>query len=491
MAERRQPLLSGSYGAKVAVVLLALCPNIVITTGIGLMTPALVASLHGSQLGVELASGLSNAGYAAGAVAAVALNQKLPPRRLLLAYEVTFVIGSVLCALAPDMVWFGIGRVAQGAATGLLLVAALPPLVTRFRADKLPTTAAVINVGLFGAVTLGPILGGLAAGPSAWRTYFWILAALGALGLGLEWLAVDHRDPLNADRPTDWAALALAGLGTCLPFFGVSELVAQPLLSAPVLAPLVVGLASLVGLIVLEFHRAQPLMPVRLLHTTLPEAGILGAMAAGAIYVAIVELIQLSLTDVAHLSPVGTGFLFWPGLVGIGLAAVAFRQLFPTRYVPLLVLLGMLVLAGAALLLGLAGRHPDAVEIMTAAGALGFGAGAAVSPGLFLAGLSLPSAQIGTVFAMVELLRSEAAFLVGPVLLYLAMSEGSQGQALAGGVSVSVWLALGLALAATAAMVSLFLLGGARLERPQLRDWLESGEEPALDSPPTAQVLRD
>ncbi|WP_326609305.1 hypothetical protein OG949_03115 [Streptomyces scopuliridis] len=36
---------------------------------------------------------------------------------------------------------------------------------------------------------------------------------------------------------------------------------------------------------------------------------------------------------------------------------------------------------------------------------LGFGAGAGVTPGLFLAGFSVPSAQIGPTFALVELLR--------------------------------------------------------------------------------------
>jgi hypothetical protein len=47
---------------------------------------------------------------------------------------------------------------------------------------------------------------------------------------------------------------------------------------------------------------------------------------------------------------------------------------------------------------------------------LGFGAGAGVAPALFMAGLSAPSDRLGPTFALVELLRSEAAFRVAPVV---------------------------------------------------------------------------
>jgi hypothetical protein len=63
--------------------------------------------------------------------------------------------------------------------TGLLLVIALPPVIQRFPAQRMPTTAAAINIGFFGAVTVGPLLGGITAYGHAWRTFY---AALGALG---------------------------------------------------------------------------------------------------------------------------------------------------------------------------------------------------------------------------------------------------------------------------------------------------------------------
>lgn len=485
----RPPPLAGSYLTKVALVLLALCPNIVLSTAVQLLLPTLEHGLGASRLSLELAAGLSNAGYAVGAVLAAGLAQKLPPRRLLLVYELIFVVGSALAAVAPDVAVFSLGRVLEGFGTGLLLVAVLPPLVTRFPASRLPVTAAVINIGLFGAVTLGPLVGGLVAAHSSWRALFVVLAVLGALGLATGYLSVEPAPPTNPDHPLDKTALVLAGIGTALPFFGASELSGAPFLSVRVLPALVVGLGALLALVVVEYRRREPLMPVRLLSHTYPVTGVLGAMVGGAAFVALLELAQVFLTQVQRLDPRSAGLLLWPQVAGVVVAAVLFGALFRTRFVPVLATSGMVVLAVAAGLLLTLSVGSGHLVILLAAAALGFGAGATVSPGLFLAALAVPSAKLGAAFALVELLRSEAAFLVAPVLLHVATTSGTSGRALVGGITTGVWVALALVLAAITANVALFYLGGARLHRPDLEAWVGHGEQ-ALESPPVAAAVR-
>jgi MFS family permease len=481
-----------SYGSKVALVLLALCPNIVVSTAIQLLTPALQRDLHATQTGLQLAAGLSNAAYAFGAVLAAGMRQKLPPRRLLLGYELVFVVGSTLVAVTPGIAGFTVGRVLQGLGTGLLLVAALPPLVTNFPATKLPVTVAVINIGLFGAVTVGPLVGGLVgaqSSPLAWRLFFAGLAVLGLIAYYLAVVSVEHQEPLNPEHSLDKTGLVLAAAGTALPFYAVSELTGSSVLSVRVLPALVVGLCCLVALVLVEYGRAEPLMPVRLLSHTFPVTGILGAMLAGASYVALLELAQVFLVTVQRATPLAAGLLFWPNVVGILVAAVIFGALFRTRFVPVLATAGMVVLAaggGALLTLTVGSGH---AVILIAAGALGFGAGATVSPGLFLAALAVPSSRLGEAFALVELLRSEAAFLVGPVLLYVATSAGISGRALTSGITTGVWVAIGLVVAGTVANIALFYAGGARLHAPDLEAWVGRGEH-ALESPAVAAAVR-
>ena len=70
------------------------------------------------------------------------------------------------------------GHVLQGLCTSLLLIAAVPPLALGFGAAKLRSTAVIMNMCIFGAVALGPTIGGLQASADAWRPLFWVVAGI-------------------------------------------------------------------------------------------------------------------------------------------------------------------------------------------------------------------------------------------------------------------------------------------------------------------------
>jgi MFS family permease len=481
-SDEQQPALAGRYSATVGVALLALCPNIILTTAFPYLEQPITKALGISQLGAQTAEGLSNAGYACGAVIAAWLVQRFRQRALFLATEAVFVIASLLTAVAWTGAPFVAGRILQGTATGLMLVIALPPLVTGFGARKLPLTATAVNIGLFGAVTVGPLLGGLTATGESWRVLMAAFTALAAAGLALAYVTLPHRPPFDPDVRPDGSAFALAIAATALPFYGVSQLVTTGAGDPLFWAPLAVGVLALVALVVNQYRRSDALMPVRALSTSLPVTGTVTAMVAGAAFVTLLELATTSLLDVGHERPLAAGLLFWPQVLGVVVAAVVFGAVFRTRYVPVLVVAGFAaIVAGAALLLDPSSH----AAVLAAAGALGVGAGATVSPGLFLAALGVPSSRIGRAFALVELLRSEAAYLVAPVLLHVAMGRGS----LADGLRLATWITLAGTVAGLVLVVALYVASGARLRRPDLETWL-AGDEGALESPATAALVR-
>ncbi|MGH9105325.1 MAG: hypothetical protein ACRDZX_05710 [Acidimicrobiales bacterium] len=66
-------------------------------------------------------------------------------------------LASVLAATAADPAMFIAGHVLQGLSTSLLLIAAAPPLVAGFKKlSRLRWTTVITNLGIFGAVALGP-----------------------------------------------------------------------------------------------------------------------------------------------------------------------------------------------------------------------------------------------------------------------------------------------------------------------------------------------
>jgi len=477
--------LRGSYALVLATALLALCPDLVLSTGLLPSAQAMTSDLGTSQTAIQVANGLSNAAFAVGVVLAAQLSQRFVQRELFLAYAATFVLGSVLAAAASGSVVLMAARILQGGSTGLMMIAALPPLITRFGVGRLPWSVASVNLGLFGATTLGPLVGGAVAGNHAWRTLFWVVAAVGALNWLVALVGYPVFDAPDPGLQIDRAALLLAAMACLLTFLASSVIASVSLASALFWLPFVAGLAAVVVLIVVESRKAEPLMPVRELSTQLPVTGTLVAMFGGAAFVTVVELVQLYLASVAKQDPTTAGLLFWPMPVGLAVAAGAFGLLFSTRYLAVLVNVGLLALtAGCVLLLWLpagGGTWP----VPAASALLGFGAGATVTPGLFLAGMGVRSERLGRAFALVQLLRLTATFAVGPLVLYVVKSSSSP----AGGVHTGVWITVGISLLGLVLSLLVPALSGARLRKPDLRGWLEDGEQ-ALVSPRTAAGIR-
>jgi MFS family permease len=475
--------LAGSYPSAVALVLCALTPYLALSTALVPLTPVLTKSVGMGEQGLELTSGMANAAYAFGTVAAVQLALHLPGRRLLVVYAALFTLGSVLVASATTPAVFVIGRVMQGLFTSMMLIAAVPPLVTGWSSSKLPWTAATMNMGIFGAVALGPVAGGIQAGSGSAGPLLWLVAGIGAAAFALSLLTFEDQAPQDRRAPWDWVAQVLAGAGCAAAFFGASQLQSHAFLSVVVLLPLLAGVAAIVALLAHQFRARNPLMPVRSLATTFPVAGVIVAMCAGAMSVAVIDLAITAAQT--RMSPAHLGMLFWPQFGGAIVMAVVFGTLFRTRFVPLVAFAGMALLAGGAAVLSGVATGGDAV-VAVGSGLVGLGVGASVSPALFTAGFSLRSAQLPRVFAMVELLRGVAAFIAGPVLLHLARTAVTPAPA---GIETAVWICFALAVAGGLAAAALFALAGGRLQRPNLDAWL-AGERPAIHSPPLFALLR-
>jgi len=57
--------------------------------------------------------------------------------------------------------------------------------------------------------------------------------------------------------------------------------------------PLALGLFALAALVVIEYRKDDPLLPVKALSTQLPVTGTVVAMIAGAVFIAVLQLVQL------------------------------------------------------------------------------------------------------------------------------------------------------------------------------------------------------
>jgi MFS family permease len=478
----REGPLAGRYGAVALMVVAALIPYLVLSAALAPIMPIIAREIGMSADEANLAGGLANAGYALGTVLSVQLAQHLPQRRMLIIYAVLLVIGSVLAAAATGAVTFIAGHVLQGVCTSLLLNAAVPPLVTGFPPSKVRPTAVILNLCIFGAVALGPLIGGIQADADGWRPLFWVIAGIAVLALLLVVLTYQHAPPADPTSTRSPVAVALAATGCVAAFYGATQLLANQDLDAATLAPLTAGVALILLLLVQQFRARRPLLILRPLTSTLPVSGIVVAMCAAAASVSAIGLTGVLLQD--RYSPLRLGLLYLPEFAGAVITAVLFAVLFTTRLLHYFALAGLLCLsAGIALIAG--ALPPSTIVTLIGTGLIGIGVGASVTPALFIAGFSLRNAALQRVFAIIELLRAVAAFMVAPILLYIAATVGRTP---ASGIRTALWICLGLAGAGTLIAIALYALGGVRPPRPSLAGWF--GGEAAWYSPPLFAAVR-
>ncbi len=477
--------LAGRYAAVAAMVMFALIPYLALSSALGPLTPIITTQLHTSAQTMSLGFGMANAAYAVGTVLAVQFAQHRPQRRMLLAYAVLLVIGSVLQAAAHNAGVFIVGHVIQGGCTSLLLIAAVPPLAIGFPSVKLRDTAVIMNICIFGAVALGPLLGGIQAEQDAWRPLFWIIAGISFVALILVLLTFEDAPPANPDAPRDFPAIALAAVGCIAAFFGTSMLTSHAFRDPVVLVPLFGGLAFIVALVVYQYRAKLPLLTVKsVLTSAIPVAGIIVALFAAAASVAATDLTASVLT--ANYNPVQIGLLYLPEVAGAVISAVAFGVVIRKRSLHYLPLFGMVMLAAGIAVFRI--EVPSSVALtLVGSGLTGLGLGATVAPALFVAGFSVFAANLQRVFAIVELLRAVAAFMVAPIFIYFASTAAG---GLDAGTATALSVGLGIAVLGGLIGVAIYVLSGIRRPpRPDI-DAFVANTSPAWDSPPLLARLR-
>ena len=98
--------------------------------------------------------------------------------------SLVFVIGSVIGGLSQDFNMIVVGRILQGVAAGVIQPLVMVVAFQVFPAERRGYAMAIYSMGVFMAVAIGPIVGGIAIELFHWRYIFWApLPVIGAAAL--------------------------------------------------------------------------------------------------------------------------------------------------------------------------------------------------------------------------------------------------------------------------------------------------------------------
>ncbi|WP_406567796.1 DHA2 family efflux MFS transporter permease subunit [Actinoallomurus soli] len=225
----------------------------------------------------------------------------------------TFVLGSALCAVAPDLGFLVGARVIQGVGGSMLNPVAMAIIANVF-SDRAERARAIgVWAGVTGlSLAIGPIVGGALVGSSlGWR---WIFVINVPIGLAAIVVATKVIPESKAARPrkVDVGGQALIALMLAALVFGVIEGPKLGWGSPAIITTLAVALLALIGFIAYESRATEPLLDLRFFRSIPFSAANLIAVFSFASLGSFLYVNSIYLQDARGYGPLKTGLLMVP-----------------------------------------------------------------------------------------------------------------------------------------------------------------------------------
>jgi EmrB/QacA subfamily drug resistance transporter len=226
---------------------------------------------------------------------------------------ILFTLASIGCGIAPNIGFLVLARSIQGIGGALLVPGSLAIISASFT-NATRRGRAIGTWSGFTAITsaLGPGLGGWLVQTFGWRVVFFINVPLAVLVLLIIFRYVPESRDEKLSRALDWAGAVLTAIGLGGLVYGLIEAGNSGFTNGLVLTALAIGLAALVGFLVVEARSPHPMLPLTLFRSaTFSGANLLTLLLYGALGGAFF-FVPFNLIQVQGYSPTEAGLVFLP-----------------------------------------------------------------------------------------------------------------------------------------------------------------------------------
>lgn len=381
-----------------AVVLAITCVSVLLVgidmTAVNVALPAIGRDLRTGTSGLSWTIDAYTLVLAAALMAASSAADRFGRKRVFRIGLLAFAVASVLCALAPSLGWLVAFRMLQALGGSML-----NPVAMAILSDAYPDRARRARaIGVWGGVTglslaLGPIVGGaLVQSSLGWRWIFVINVPIAVVACLVAGRVVTES---RADRPrrVDPVGQLLVATALAAVTYAIIEGPHHGWTSPAIVATVVLGVLALVGFVVYEPRRREPLLDLRFFRSIPFSGANLVAVIAFAALGTFLYLSSIYLQSVRHLSPLDTGLLLLPlAAVSVVWGPLNGRLLARRGARPCLVIGGVAV-AVVGVLLSAVSTSTSLVVLLLAAAAMGLGNSSISSPITATAVAGMPPAQ--------------------------------------------------------------------------------------------------
>jgi len=381
-----------------------------------------------------------------------ALGESLGYHRVYLTGIALFTGASVLCALAPSLPWLIGARFVQGLGAAPIMALSVALLRHVFPKRVMGTVIGWYAMVIALSAAVGPVIGAAILSIASWPWLFAVNVPFGIIALGA---ARSLPRPDGSRRLLDLLSVTLNALGFGTLVIGADRLIGEPGLGAVLLG---VSAASFAALVVREWPRTAPLIPLDLLRRRQFRFSVIASVCSFSAQMASFVALPFLLQHGLGLSPFMTGLCMTPWPLTMAIMGPVSGYLSDRMQDAVLCTLGGIVLA---LGLGLAALAPDhgspvPLVLFTVIAGLGFGFFQVPNNRNML--ISIPRERSGAAGGMqgtARLVGQTAGSLIMTLLFTLTTSE------IAPQAGLGIAAVLALCGAAASAM---------RIMRPAIRD---------------------
>lgn len=332
-------------------------------------------------------------------------------RRVFQLGMVLFMLGSLLCSLAPDIHGLVAFRVVQALGATMLNPVAMSIIANTFHEPKARARA----IGVWGAVAgvsmaLGPVIGGALTESIGWRSIFWVNLPIGSAAMLLAARYIPESRAPHARR-VDPVGQTLVFVILASVTYAVIEGPQDGWSSRTIIGLFGAATLSLIALLVYEPRRHEPLIDVRFFRSAPFSSATLTAVCNFSAFSGFLFLNALYLQEVRGLSAFHTGLCTLPlALATIICSPISGRLVGSHGARPSLLASGGGIVISALMLTQLTATTPLPFLLLTyVIFGIGFGMGNAPITNTAVSGM--PKAQAGLAAAIASTSRQIGASL--------------------------------------------------------------------------------
>ncbi|MFO1446016.1 DHA2 family efflux MFS transporter permease subunit [Bacillus sp. Bva_UNVM-123] len=236
-------------------------------TILNLALPTLAMELQARNSELQWFANAYTLVFAAALLPAGLLGDRLGRKKILLLGLLLFGIASIVCAYADTVVALIVGRALLGLGAALLVPLSMALIPVLFAEEERSKAIGVWVMANAVGIPLGPIVGGWLLNHYAWGSVFlinipFVVVAMAAIGLLLKESRGDVRTRV------DYVGILLSSIGLIGITYGVIEAGELGWNHIGALSTLILGVLLLAGFVWWERRSRQPLVDLRLFHST-------------------------------------------------------------------------------------------------------------------------------------------------------------------------------------------------------------------------------